>query len=182
MDMEGQLFDTITIDEYSAKMGKDSDIVTLTFTVYSEQAAKDLTSWFERGYDFVLDASVSEGELEPGKYLVFVEMRRRSSVPDKVCQLLEDLETLTGIKLKDWTVIIEDEEYDADPKVIADHMILNPNLYKMENETEEDKEDEKEDEDEDKLNEFRIRAGIEPSKVVYENDEYIMNLKAMAGM
>jgi hypothetical protein len=190
MDMEGQLDDVITVDEYSAKMGKDSDIVTLTFIINSEQAAKDLTSWFERGYDFVLDASVSDGELEPGKYLVFVEMRRRSTVPDKICQLLEDLETLTGMKMKDWKVSIEDEEYDADPKVLADHMILNPNQYKMEKETEEDKEDEKEDkeeeteetEDEDKLNEFRIRAGIEPSKVVYENDEYIMNLKAMAGM
>jgi len=190
MDMEGQIDDVITVDEYSAKMGKDSDIVTLTFIINSGQAAKDLTSWFERGYDFVLDASVSDGELEPGKYLVFVEMRRRSTVPDKICQLLEDLETLTGMKMKDWKVSIEDEEYDADPKVLADHMILNPNQYKMENETEEDKEDEKEDkeeeteetEDEDKLNEFRIRAGIEPSKVVYENDEYIMNLKAMAGM
>lgn len=188
MDMEGQVADVITIDEYSAKMGKDSDIVTVTFTVYAEQAAKDLTSWFERGYDFVLDASVSEGELEPGKYLVFVEMSRRASVPDKICQLLEDLETLTGLELKDWTVIIDDEEYDADPKVLADQMILNPNQYKMEKETEEDAEDEanakaEEDaEEEDKLNEFRIRAGIEPSKVVYENDEYIMNLKAMAGM
>jgi hypothetical protein len=188
MDMEGQIDDVITVDEYSAKMGKDSDIVTLTFIINSEQAAKDLTSWFERGYDFVLDASVSDGELEPGKYLVFVEMRRRSTVPEKICQLLEDLETLTGMKMKDWKVSIEDEEYDADPKVLADHMILNPNLYKMEKETEEDAEDEAKDksedeaEDEDKLNEFRIRAGIEPSKVVYENDEYIMNLKAMAGM
>jgi len=182
------LDDVITIDEYSAKMGKDSDVVTITFTVYSEQAAKDLTSWFERGYDFVLDASVSDGELEPGKYLVFVEMRRRSAVPDRICQLLEDLETLTGLKLKDWTVIIDDEEYDADPKILADHMILNPNEYKMEKETKEDAEDEAEDEaeedaeDEAKLDEVRIRAGIEPSKVVYENDEYIMNLKAMAGM
>ena len=102
--------------------------------------------------------------------------------------MLEDLETLTGLDLKDWKVSIEDEEYDADPKVLADHMILNPNEYKMENETEEDKEDEVEDkaeektEDEAKLDEVRIRAGLEPSKVVYENDEYIKNLKAMAGM
>ena len=194
MDMEGQLDNVITVDEYSAKMGKDSDVVTITFIVHSEQAAKDLTSWFERGYDFVLDASVSDGELEPGKYLVFVEMRRRSSVPDKICQLLEDLETLTGLELEDWKVSIEDEEYDADPKLLADHMILNPNEYKMENDTEEDLEDDIEDEakasaeeeesaeEEAKLDEFRIRAGLEPSKIVYENDEYIMNLKAMAGM
>ena len=182
MDMEGQLDDIITVDEYSAKMGKDSDIVTLTFTVYSEQAAKDLVSWFERGYEWILDASVSEGELEPGKYLVFVEMRRRSTVPDKICQLLEDLDTLTGIKLEDWTVSIDDEEYDADPEVLADRMILNPNEYKMENETEADIETDEIEAGEPKLDEVRIRAGLEPSKIVYENDEYIMNLKAMAGM
>ena len=182
MDMEGQLDDVITVDEYSAKMGKDSDIVTLTFTVYSEQAAKDLVSWFERGYEWILDASVSEGELEPGKYLVFVEMRRRSTVPDKICQLLEDLNTLTGIKLKDWKVSIEDEEYAADPEILSEHMILNPNEYKMENETEADVETDEIEAGEPKLDEVRIRAGLEPAKVVYENDEYIMNLKAMAGM
>lgn len=182
MDMEGQLDDVITVDEYSAKMGKDSDIVTLTFTVYSEQAAKDLVSWFERGYEWILDASVSEGELEPGKYLVFVEMRRRSSVPDKICQLLEDLNTLTDIKLKDWKVSIEDEEYAADPEILFEHMILNPNEYKMENETEADIETDEIEAGQPKLDEVRIRAGLEPAKVVYENDEYIMNLKAMAGM
>ena len=185
MDMEGQIDDVITVDEYSAKMGKDSDIVTLTFIVFSEQAAKDLVSWFERGYDWVLDASVSEGELEPGKYLVFVEMNRRSTVPERICTLLEDLETLTGLKLKDWTVIIEDEEYDVSVEELTRNMILNPNLYKMEKEPDEEAEKGEEDEDEagePKLDEVRIRAGLEPSKIVYENDEYIMNLKAMAGM
>ena len=78
MDLEGQLKDKITVDEYAAKMGKDSDIVTITFTTNSKLAAQDLVTWFERGYDFVLDASVSDGEIEPGKWLVFVEMDRRS--------------------------------------------------------------------------------------------------------
>ena len=185
MDMEGQIDDVITVDEYSAKMGKDSDIVTLTFIVFSEQAAKDLVSWFERGYDWVLDASVSEGELEPGKYLVFVEMNRRSTVPERICTLIEDLETLTGLKLKDWTVIIEDEEYDVSVEELTRNMILNPNVYKMEKEPDEEAEKGEEDESEagdPKLDEVRIRAGLEPSKIVYENDEYIMNLKAMAGM
>ena len=77
MDMKDQIGDTITVDEYSAKMGKDKDIVTITFTTHSKLAAEDLVTWFERGYDFVLDASVSEGELEPGKWLVFAELDRR---------------------------------------------------------------------------------------------------------
>lgn len=170
LDMEGQLADKITVDEYSAKMGKDSAIVTITFTVYSELAAKDLVSWFERGYEFVLDASVSEGEIEPGKYLVFVEMDRRIKSPDRICKLLADLKTLTGLELKDWTIEIDGEDYDADVKIISKKMILNPNEYKMVKEKDTE------------LNEVRSLAGIENRKVLHNNDSYIKRLKAMAGM
>ena len=169
MDLEGQMSDRVTVDEYAAKMGKDSDIVTLAFKVYSELAAEDLVTWFERGYEWVLDSSVSNGELRPGVYLVFVEMDRRSRVPERIMTLLEDLETLTGFKLKDWTVEIEGEDYDADEETIRSHMILNPNEYKMEKEKDE------------KLNEFRTIAGLR-TKPLYENDTYIKNLKAIAGL
>jgi hypothetical protein len=170
MDMEGQIADRISVDEYAAKIGSDADIVTLAFVVNSELAAEDLVTWFERGYDFVLDASVSDGEIEPGKYIVFVEMDRRLKVPERICRLLSDLETLTGLKLKDWTVDIQGDDYEADPEIIAKKMILNPNEYKIAHETDE------------KLNEFRELAGIEPVTVGHNNDEYIKNLKAMAGM
>jgi hypothetical protein len=80
--MEGQVIPLVTVDEYAAKMGKDSDIVTLSFIVKSEAAGNDLVDWFERGYDWVLDASLSEGEVEPNRWLVFVEMNRRSTVPN----------------------------------------------------------------------------------------------------
>ncbi len=175
MDMVDQIGKTITVDEYSAKMGKDKDIVTVTFTVHSKLAAEDLVTWFERGYDFVLDASISEGELEPGKWLVFAELDRRSKVPNRIITLLSDLETLTDIKLKDWKVEIEGEECEANEDAIREHMILNPNVYKEEKE---EAENELEDED---LNEMRIRAGIDV-KSVYVEDEYIKNLKAIAGM
>ena len=169
MDMDGQIFDKITVDEYAAKMGKDKDIVTITFKVNSELAANDLVTWFERGYDFVLDASVSDGEIEPGTYLVFVEMERRSRVPERILRLLSDLETLTGFKLKDWIVEIENETYDADESVIRQAMILNPNEYKMEKEKDE------------KLNEYRQIAGL-ATKPLYKEDAYIRKIKTMAGM
>ena len=169
LDMEGQINDTITVDEYAAKMGKDKDIVTITFTVNSRLAADDLVSWLERGYNFVLDASVSEGEINPGKYLVFVEMDRRSKVPERIISVLSDLETLTGLKLKDWTVEVGGESVSADEDALKNAIILNPNVYEKEKGVDED------------LNEFRQLAGLEP-KVMYEEDEYIKNLKAMAGM
>lgn len=170
LDMEGQVKDTITVDEYSAKMGKDKDIVTVTFTTNSKLAANDLVNWFEKGYDFVLDASVSDGEIEPGKWLVFVEMDRRSKVPNRIITLLSDLETLTGLKLKDWIVDVEGDEYDADEEILKEVIVLNPNKYQ------EEKEGETVDDD---LNEMKLRAGIDV-KPVYTEDEYIKNLKALA--
>ena len=169
-DMEGQIDPIVTVDEYKAKMGKDSDIVTLAFIVKSEQVGEDLVNWFERGYDYVLDAKVSDGEIEPDKWLVFVEMNRRSTVPARIVELLSDLKTLTKLKLKDWTIQVDDEDYDADESVLKQVIILNPNKYKEEKES-----------DETDLNEMREIAGLQTKSTV-KQDEYIKNIKAMAGM
>lgn len=169
-DMEGQIEPLVTVDEYSAKMGKDSEIVTLAFTVKSEEAGDDLVDWFERGYDFVLDASVSEGEVKVGKWLVFVEMNRRSSTPDRIVELLKDLKTLTGLKITDWTIEVEDEEYDADEKILRQVIICNPGKYREVKENEEE------------LNEMRERAGLEPTKMFDSQDNEIKSFKAIAGL
>lgn len=173
LDMEEQIGYKITVDEYAAKMGPDKDIVTLTFTVFSKMAANDLVTWLERGYEWVLDASISDGELEPGKWLVFVELDRRSKVPDRIITLLDDLKTLTGIELKDWKIDIEGDEVPAQEDVIREKMILNPNEYEEKRELENK-------EKEENMNEMRNLAGLEPKPIYNNDDEYIRNLKALA--
>tara|TARA_Y100000389_G_C17456816_1_gene518690 strand:- start:2305 stop:2865 length:561 start_codon:yes stop_codon:yes gene_type:complete len=176
LDLENQMLPRFTIDEYAAKMGDDDEIVTVTFTVKSELAANDLVSWFERGYNFVLDASVSEGELEPGKHLVFVEMDRRSWSGKAIFNLIKDLQTLTGIAPKDWTMEIDDEEYPCQEALVIDKMILNPGKYREEVE-------EVEDEVDVELNEYRLRAGLEHQSTKLENkDTYIKDIQAAAGI
>ncbi len=172
-DLEGIVTPTITVDEYAAKMGKDSEIVTLSFVVNNKQAGSDLSDWFERGYDFVLDAQVSEGELTTGKYLVFVEMNRRTSVPKRIINLIEDLETLTDIPLKDWTIVVNDEEYEPDENILKQVIRLSPHEYREEVETEKEEE----------LNEVRERAGLDV-KTIYadKQDSEIKTFKAMAGL
>jgi len=172
-DMEGQFEPKLSVDEYSAKMGEDSDVVTLAFVIHSEQAGNDIVDWFERGYDWVLDASVSEGEIVPGKYLVFVEMNRRSTVPDRIITLLSDLTTLTNIPVTDWTITIDDEEYEPDVEVLKQVITISPHEYRKEEEQEEQEEG---------LNEMRIRAGLEPKRIVGEQDAELKNFKAMAGL
>lgn len=168
-DMIGQVEPKLSVDEYAAKMGKDSDIVTLTFIVNSKLAGDDLVGWLERGYDFVLDASLSDGEIEPGKYLVFAEMNRRTSVPERIINILEDLETLTDIKLKDWSISIEDDTHDADIDLLKQVIVLSPSDYKKNKEKEQE------------LNEYRTLSNLNIKKI-YEDDEYIKRIKSMAGM
>jgi hypothetical protein len=171
-DLVGQMLPTVTVDEYAAHMGEDSEIVTLAFTVKSEAAGNDLADWFERGYDFVLDAQVSEGEVKPGQYLVFVEMNRRSSVPKRIIELLDDLETLTAIPVKDWTIVVDDEEYSPEEDVLKQVITISPHEYR---ETEEVEEEE--------INEMRERAGLEV-KVLHadKQDAEIKAFKSMAGL
>ena len=171
-DLEGQMIPTVTVDEYAAHMGEDSEIVTLAFTIKSEAAGNDLVDWFERGYDFVLDAQVSEGEVKPGQYLVFVEMNRRSSVPKRIIELLDDLETLTAIPVKDWTIVVDDEEYSPEEEILAQVITISPHDYREEKEVEEEE-----------INEMRERAGLEV-KVIHadKQDADIKAFKSMAGL
>ena len=170
-DLEGQLLPTVTIDEYAAHMGKDSEIVTLAFTIKNKQAGNDLCDWFERGYDFVLDSQVSEGEVRPGKYLVFVEMNRRSTVPERIIELLTDLETLTDMKLSEWTIIVDDEEYEPSAEVLKQVIVLSPHNYRVEEEREED------------LNEMRHRAGLDVKPIhADKQDAELKAFKSMAGL
>jgi hypothetical protein len=97
-------------------------------------------------------------------------MDRRSKVPNRIITLLSDLKTLTGMKLKDWSIEIDGDEYDADEELIRQKMILNPNQYE---EKRQDKEVE--------INEMRTLAGLD-TELIYTKDEYISNLQTMAGL
>lgn len=170
-DMVGQIEPTLGVDEYVAKMGKDSDIITLSFTVNSEQAGHDLVDWFERGYDFILDASVSEGELNPGQRIVFVEMNRRTSAVPRIIELLTDLQTLTDIKLKDWTIQFDDEEYEPEENILKQVLTLSPHEYRVEEEKEEE------------INEMREIAGLSTKNIYNDKtDTELKNFKAIAGL
>jgi hypothetical protein len=167
-DLANQVIPEISIDEYAAKMGDDDDVVTVAFTVKGKQVGEDLTDWFERGYDFVLDAQVSDGEITPDRYLVFVELDRRNNVPNRVCELIDDLETLTGLKPKEWTITIDKEDYDADPDQLRSALILSPHLYRQVKEKD--------------LNEMRELSGLDSKKIYGEPDTTLKDFLSKAGL
>lgn len=168
LDMIDQVKPLMSIDEYAAKMGSDSDIVTLSFIVNSRLVAEDIVRWFEKGYDFVLDASVSDGEISPGKFLVFVEVERRSKLPERIMLLLSDMETLTEISPEQWKLLIDKKEYPASEEIIKDRVILNPNLYRAEKEGQNE------------LNEMRVKAGLDSKPIYKSNDKEIRDFISLA--
>lgn len=168
MDLENQIIPEISIDEYSAKTGTDDEIVTVAFTIKGEQASRDLVEWFERGYNWVIDAAVSDGELSPGKYLVFVEINRRTTAPGRIVELIEDLEPLTGLKVKDFTVKINDEDFDCEVGQIKSQMILSPQEYRELKEKD--------------LNEMRELSGNEPKKLFGQQDSILKDFISKAGL
>ncbi len=167
-DLVNQLDPIVEVDKYSAKMGSDDDIITLNFIVKGQQASEDLVDWFERGYDWVLDSQVSDGEITKGKYLVFVETKRRTSVPGKIIEMITDLETLTDLPLDKWKIVVDDVEYGPDEEKLKSVIILSPHLYRKDEETE--------------MNEMRERAGIEPHKIFKEQDQLLKDFIAKAGL
>jgi hypothetical protein len=166
-DLDGLMKPTVHVDEFSSKMGDDEDIIVLSFFVRDKQAAQDLMSWFEKGYDFVLDADRSPGEIKPNRYLVYVEMRRRRSAPEHIQQLLDDLSTLTEYEPENWQIHYEDQNWPWSEKQFAALVPLSADDYRAKYES--------------SLNEWRTAAGL-PVKQIHETRPDMRALQAAAGV
>jgi hypothetical protein len=137
----------IHFDEYESKMGDPDDVITVSFKIKQRMPAQDLVSFIENGYDWVLDADVSSGEIDDGEYLVFVEMPRRSRVFNQLIELLDDISHLTDIKLDEWKFrwYKQKEYHPLDEKSIGDVVPDSPAKYHQFTEQFEGVEKEKED-------------------------------------
>jgi hypothetical protein len=166
-DMVGMVKPTVHIDEFASKMGDDDDIIVASFYVRSEQAARDLVNWFEKGYDWVLDADRSPGEIRPGRYLVYTEMRRRSSAGRWLREMLDDLSTLTEHAGDAWSMTYQGKEIPFSQDTFDRLVPRSPQEYRERKERD--------------LNEMRAAAGIQPCQI-YERRRDIRQLQSAAGI
>jgi len=166
-DMVGMMKPTIHVDEFASKMGDDDDIIVISFFVRAKQAARDLMNWFEKGYDWVLDADVSPGEIRPGRYLVYIEIRRRSTAGEKIAGAIDDLSTLTEFGPEDWTMHYDGRESPFDREIFNRLVPLSPKEYRKKKESD--------------LNEMRAAAGIDPVQI-FERDAEIRTIQSAAGI
>ena len=168
-DLDGLMKPTVHVDEFSSKMGDDDDIIVLSFFLRDPQAAKDLMSWFEKGYDFVLDADRSPGEIKPNRYLVYVEIRRRSTAGAQVQELLDDLNTLTEFeKASDWTMHYKGKSIPFSRDAFDSTVPLSPRAYRERSDAE--------------LNEMRIAAGMPVVATYDRKDPDLQAIQSAAGL
>ena len=168
-DFDGLMKSTIHVDEFSSKMGDDDDIIVVSFFLRDAQAAKDLMSWFEKGYDFVLDADRSPGEIKPNRFLVYVEIRRRSTAGANVEMLLNDLNTLTEYETaEDWTMHYKGKDIPFSRDAFDATVPLSPKAYR--------------DRYEKDLNEVRIAAGLPVVANYDKRDRALQSIQSAAGI
>jgi hypothetical protein len=131
-DLARLIHPKLHVDEFASKMGADADIIVLSFKVEGKEPAKDLMSFVERGYDWVLDSDVSSGELDDGEYLVFVEMERNIDAPKNIEQLMSDVMNLTDQDLSNWQFQYRknNKEYDITANNLANVIPLTDSAYR----------------------------------------------------
>jgi len=134
-DLEGRIEDTVHFDEYKPKMGTDDNIIVATFKVLGKEPAADLENFIEKGYDWVIDAETSAGEISDGKYIVFLEAERRTHFPAKFMELINDLNNITDVK--NWMLMYFDKPESRKNAIksmtqetLANSIPLSPKKYR----------------------------------------------------
>jgi len=130
-DLRNLVKKVFEIDSYKSKIGDDIDVVVLSFTVDSEDPAKDLENFVEMGYDFVLDADISPGETDDGTYKVFIELERGRHTADQILELLVGIERLTGMPDMRFRYFKSFESHDATIENLTSIIPSNKESYKL---------------------------------------------------
>lgn len=132
-DLKLVLEPKLHIDEFCSQIGKDNEIIVISFLVNDKEAATDIVDFLEKGYDFILDADVSASEVKPGSYLVFVELLRRNRVVHQIFKIISDLQAASGLNIEDWKfryVTDNDKYYPLTKEALKAHVPLSPRAYK----------------------------------------------------
>ena len=158
------------VDEFKSKLGDDCDVVVLSFKVDAKEPAGDLVGFIEKGYEWVLDADVSSGEMDDGSYIVFVELDRTEQAPEDIMGLMDDLLGLTDQKLEDWRVRYYKAHKETTLSLDALHDLipLSPEAYERAYGNEE-------------IDKLKAIAGVEVTTKAPKND-YTESLRNLAGI
>lgn len=129
-DLAGMLLPDVSIDEFEPKAGKDVDVIVVAFYLTDEAPAEDLNTFIQRGFIDTLDVEVSPNTDEEGRYLVFVEMSRDDTFPNKFQALMKDVSNLTDGK--EWrvkTYFSNGQSFKFNDPELFNFVIIDPAQY-----------------------------------------------------
>ena len=169
-DLSRLIHPELHIDEFTSKLGDDSDVIVISFKVDSKQPAQDLVAFIEKGYDWVIDADLSSGEMDDGSYIVFVELDRSEKAPENIISLMEDLMNVTSQEINDWRVryFKSRKEKTLSLEALEQLIPLTPERYNALHGS-------------DELDNLKSAAGIDISTKAPKND-YTESLRNLAGI
>lgn len=169
-DLERLITPKLSIDEYKSKMGNDEDILVLSFSITGREPAEDVVNFIEKGYDWVIDADISSGELENGDYLVFIECDRTKDAANNIIQLVNDMLNLTNQKISDWSLQIRSSPntLELTAENITNNIPLSTEDYLRRYGNKE-------------LDEMRVAAGVPVHTQAPKND-LTQSLRSLAGI
>lgn len=130
-DLKNLVKHIFEVDNYASKMGDDKDVVVLSFTVEHRAPAEDLVNFIEKGYQFVLDADMTPGELSDGKYRVFVEMQRTPKIADNIVDMLYGVGKLAGIDKFKFRYHKSFNSHEAVLETLGTVIPSDPNTYEQ---------------------------------------------------
>lgn len=173
-DLLRLVHDELHIDEFKSKLGADKDICVVSFKISGKEPALDMINFLEKGFDFIVDADVSSGEMNDGDYVAFVEIERSPELPQQIYDMIDILYNVTGQRCEDWRVRYYHNRHDHPlevdtlrnivPLTSADYLRRFP-------EGQPDRE----------IDQVRTAAGIK-SKIKAPKNDFTDQLKAAAGI
>jgi hypothetical protein len=88
-DLEGLVLPHLSIDEFETKL--DDDAIVVAFHVLDRDPANDLNRFIQKGAVALLDTDVSPAPNEDGYYVVFVELERNETFPERMMHILDSV-------------------------------------------------------------------------------------------
>lgn len=130
-DLKFLIDNIFEIDSYASKMGSDQDVSTISFTVTDSEAAKDLVKFLENGYNFILDADVSPGQVNDNEYKVFVEIERNRDLGNNITEILDGMSKLGQVENFKFRYYKSFHSEDADISKLTEIVPLSADDYSI---------------------------------------------------
>lgn len=182
-DLKRLVHNELHIDEFKSKLGDDQDMVVISFKVAGKEPAQDLVNFIEKGYDWVVDADVSSGEMDDGDYIVFIEGDRDEKIASRIIEMMSDIMNVTEQEAEEWRVRYYTSQKDYELNLASLQALIpsSPEAYrqKFPEKEEEPQDDDKENDGE--IDKLKSAAGVKTDKKAPKN-EFTESLRIAAGI